>query len=435
MKKVTVYLSAGFIMGWFLCANAMAGDKMSLKFFDNSLKIGGDFYLRTESRSDYYTQDGRTVSDHGLSSRQRLSVDYSPQKGVGIMLTLMNTTDWNDPHPSLFPYAYDHDIDIQQAYIHLEKPLNLPVSFWAGRREVAYLNQRLIGHSYGWTNKPINFDGAGVAVEGKAAKLDLFYLNKVLRDLDENASFDDDWFGDPADLFGTWLTFKGLPLVQQIDTYLLINNDDNHDDSYTTGIRIYGKKGQLDYDTNLSLQYGGKHIAGKRLDRRARAFYMDVGYMFDIPQRPRIAVQYNYASGDGDGSDGSYRSFDQLYGCVHGKYGLMDFFSWRNMHDLYFYTDAYPFKNLKMLCGVHSFWLDKTKDGWYNCYNKLQRRDPTGNARSYVGSEVDILLSYTFLTNFNAKLFYGHFFDGSYIKDTGKSADADYTYSQLEYRF
>jgi len=243
----------------------MAGDKMSLSFFDDKLKVGGDFYVRGESRSHYYSQDGHTVSDQGLSSRQRLSFDFTPQKGAGFMFTLLNTIDWNDPHPYLFPYAYDHEIDVQQAYIYLENPLNLPVSLWSGRKEVAYLNQRLIGHSYGWTNKPINFDGGGIVLDGKMAKLDLFYLNKVLRDLDEETSFNDDWFGKPGDLFGAWLTLKNIPLVQKIDPYLLINNDDEKNDSYTSGIRIYGKKGALDYDANLTLQFGGKYVNGERL--------------------------------------------------------------------------------------------------------------------------------------------------------------------------
>ncbi len=157
--------------------------------------------------------------------------------------------------------------------------------------------------------------------------------------------------------------------------------------------------------------------------------------MFDVPQRPRVALQYNYASGDDDPTDHSYKTFDQLYGCVHGKYGLMDFFCWQNMHDIYLYSDSSLIKSLRMLLGVHAFWLDETKDIWYNCYKKTQRHDTTGNASSYAGTEIDLLLTYSFLTNFKIKAFYGHFFAGSYIRDTGKSNDADYTYFQLEYQF
>ncbi len=419
-----------------LCQTSIAGDRMSLGLFENKLRIGGDFYVRFETRSDYYTQDKRQVNDHGISSRQRLSLDFMPRNDMGFTFTMLRTIDGDDPHSYLFPYAYDHGADVQQAYLHLDRPMDLPFSLWAGRREIAYLNQRLIGHSYGWTNKPINFDGAGVVFDSRVVKVDVFYLNKVLRDLDEANSFNDDWFGKPSDMYGVWITLKDIPLVQKIEPYILINDDDNGNDSTTPGIRIYGKRGAFDYDINLTMQFGHKYVNGEKLERHAQAFYMDMGYTFDLFQKSRIALQYNYASGDDDPGDQSYDTFDQLYGCVHGKYGLMDFFSWQNMHDIYLYGNSSLFiKNLNMLCGVHFFWLDDTHDSWYNCYKKVQRNDPTGDPDSYVGSELDLLLTYSFLTNFKLTAFVGHFFAGSYVRDTGRDRDADYTYFQLEYQF
>ena len=415
--------------------SAMAADKMSLSFFDGKLKVGGDFYVRFETRSDYYTQNGGRIKDHGTSSRQRLSFSLMPKEEFQFVITFLKTLDWDDPHPSLFPYAYDHGTDIQQAYFIL-KPFD-SIQLWAGRREIAYLNQRLIGHSYGWTNKPINFDGAGIIFDGKRVKVDLFYLNKVLRDLDETHAFNDDWYGKPADLYGMWLTFKKVSFLGNIDTYLLFDDRDNKDNSYTPGLRVYGKKGLWDYDTNLSLQFGRKHIRGEKLERHAWAFYVDTGYTFYNPIKARVAFQYNYASGDGDPNDHSYHTFDQLYACVHGKYGLMDLFSWQNMHDLYFYSTLSPIKRIKILSGIHSFWLDDAHDAWYNCYKKVQRHDPTGNADSFIGNEFDLLITYQphYTKNVIFKSFYGHFFASSYVDDTGESDDADYFYLQIEYRF
>jgi len=431
-----------FFLIFLFASSAYGADKMSFSFFDGKVKVGGDFYVRFETRSDYYLRNGRAVKDHGISSRQRISFDISPFKDAGITLTFLKTIDNDEPHPYLFPYAYDHGTDVHQAYIHLKRSF---LSVWAGRREIAYLNQRLIGHSYGWTNKPIIFDGAGIRFDTEDIRLDLFYLNLVLRQLDEATAFNDDWFGKPADLYGIWLTLKKLP-IGNLDLYMLYDDRDGskkgkEDDSYTPGIRIYGKKGAFDYDMNLSLQFGRKHIGGEKLERHAWAFYVDTGYTFFKPFKIRVAAQYNFASGDGDPNDHSYHTFDQLYACVHGKYGLMDFFSWQNMHDIYVYTNLYPSREAKILFGIHSFFLDDTHDAWYNCYKKVQRWDKTGNADSFVGNELDLLIQYNLrtryalLNNFVVKLFYGHFFSGSYVEDTGKSPDADYWYAQLEYRF
>ncbi len=433
------------LLVFFFATSAKASDKMSFSFLDGRIKLGGDFYVRFETRSDYYTRDGRRIKDHGMSSRQRLSLQIAPKENISFLITLLKTIDSDEPHPYLFPYAYDHGTDIHQAYLFIRNLFQSPVSLWFGRREIEYLHQRLIGHSYGWTNKPIIFDGAGLIVDTKKVKVDLFYLNQVLRDLDESPAFNDDWFGKPADLYGIWLTLKRL-YIGNIDLYVLYDDRDSskkgkEDDSYTPGIRIYGKKGSFDYDVNLSLQFGRKHIGGEKLERHAWAFYADFGYTFYEPFKTRIALQYNFASGDGDPNDHSYHTFDQLYACVHGKYGLMDLFCWQNVHDIYAYANLFPEKGTKILFGIHSFFLDDTHDAWYNCYKKIQRWDKTGSASSFVGNELDLLVVYNvrsrnkLLNNFVIKAFYGHFFAGPYVDDTGQDDDADYLYFQVEYRF
>lgn len=438
ITKIKKYIIIIILLFLCLIKSTLATDKMSLSFFDSKLKIGGDFYIRYETRSDYYTKDGKLIKDKGISSRQRLSFEFIPVDKISFTLTLLKTVDWSDPHPTLFPYAYDHEVDIQQAYILFSKNLfNSPISIWIGRREIEYLDERLIGHSYGWTDKPINFDGAGIIFNKKRIKIDIFYLNQVLRVLDETRAFDDDWFGKPADLYGTWFTFKEILFIKNIDIYFLFDNRDDKENSYTPGIRIYGKRGSLDYDINFTLQFGKKYINNKKLNRNAQAFYFDISNTFKNPFKLKTGLQYNYASGDDNPNDNTYHTFDQLYGCVHGKYGLMDFFAWQNMHDLYFYIIFSPIERINILSGIHAFWLDDTHDAWYNAYKKIQRYDPTGKADSFVGSELDFLITYKphYTKNVILKIFYGHFFAGSYVNDTGEKDDADYFYFQIEYQF
>ena len=418
---------------------AFCAERMSIRLLDDKIRIGGQFLIREELKSDYYTRDGKQKSDETLSSRLRLSIDVRPKEGLGFFFTIIDTHDWDDPHPYLSPYAYDHPFDIQQAYIYYS-PKESFFSFWAGRREVVYLNERLIGTSIGWVNKTITYDGAGFSLKRYNAKLDIFYLNRVIPErLDEESSFNDDWFKKPADLYGFWLTKWGVPIVRNLEFYGLYNDTDNGNDSYTFGFRVYGQRGRFDYDTNISLQFGNwrRKFGAKTVSatRRAQAFYIDLGYRFENPLPFRIAIQYNFASGDKDPRDHKYETFDQLYGCVHGKYGLMDFFRWQNMHDLYTYIDIKSSPCSRFLFGIHSFWLAQPEDAWYNTYNAIQRLDTTGRAHRFVGNEIDILFVISFLKNFKLKLFYGHFFPATYIRDTGKSRDADYTYYELSYEF
>lgn len=81
MKKgVCVYFLVCFSLTLFFCKGAIAGDEMSLSLFNNKLRVGGDFYVRFETRSDYYAQDGGRIKDHGTSSRQRLSFSLIPME-------------------------------------------------------------------------------------------------------------------------------------------------------------------------------------------------------------------------------------------------------------------------------------------------------------------------------------------------------------------
>jgi len=421
-----------FIMLFYFSNLSFGAERMSITLFDDKLRIGGQFFLRQEARNNYYTSDGGVVSDDTLSSRLRLSLEAKPTKGLILHLTLIDARDWDDPHPYLFPYTNDHPFDLQQCYLELDRPGGLPLTIWGGRREVVYLNERLIGTSIGWTNKDITYDGGGLKVSRGKTEVDFFTLNKVDPKLpDENDCFNDDWFDEiPANLYGIWLTNQNFPI--KVEIFGLFDDRKDRNDIYTSGWRLSGKKGIFDFDYGFAYQWGHNQVGRQRLSRRAWATYVETGWT--IKKELRAAIQYNFASGDDDPDDGKYKTFDQMYGCVHGLYGLMDFFSWQNMHDFYPYLQATPFSNLKITFGLHSFWLAQPEDSWYNAYKKVQRRDLTGRASRYVGEELDALVVWNFKQVY-LKAFAGHFFAGSYVEDTGRSPDANYGYGEIGWEF
>ena len=59
---------------------------------------------------------------------------------------------------------------------------------------------------------------------------------------------------------------------------------------------------------------------------------------------------------------------------------------------------------------------------------------------SYVGSEMDLIATYAFSPQITFEAGYGHFFRGSYVKEslsapTHGSADADFVYLQTSFNF
>ncbi|MBR0552589.1 alginate export family protein [Stakelama marina] len=103
---------------------------------------------------------------------------------------------------------------------------------------------------------------------------------------------------------------------------------------YTTGTRLMKAPapGRGDFEFEAMLQFGTAHRSAAPGDTTprdvwAQAFHGEVGYTFDRPMSPRVALVADYASGQDD-SDKITR-FDQLYGAIFpdfappGLYGPM----------------------------------------------------------------------------------------------------------------
>ena len=85
--------------------------------------------------------------------------------------------------------------------------------------------------------------------------------------------------------------------------------------------------------------------------------------------------------------------------------------------------------------GKPFFWLADTHDAWYRANGVTQVRAISPKASSYVGSELDLNLTWKITKNFSLGGGCGHFFDGKYAKATGASSDADFAYVQATLQF
>jgi hypothetical protein len=229
MKRVTMKkMSAAFhvLLGFHMwCSSANAAEKMALTypFFSGHIRLGGQYVLRQEMRSNFYTQDGRAqTSQDFLTSRVRLATDVNPGGNIGFFFMLTDTRDYYSrrphEHQDLLPFAFNHPMDIQQCYAHFG-PNEIPISLWAGRKEVIYLKERLIGTSIGWTTKVITYDGGTITFDGSKLNLDLLYVNRVVpiqvgRHIpsDERRYFNDGWLGGQPIYTVCGLDYQGYTL-------------------------------------------------------------------------------------------------------------------------------------------------------------------------------------------------------------------------------
>jgi hypothetical protein len=154
--------------------------------------------------------------------------------------------------------------------------------------------------------------------------------------------------------------------------------------------------------------------AGGR-DLRAFASYIEGGYTFKAPWKPRLGLEYSYGSGDGNAADNKQGAFQNLFPTNHLHYGLMDAFSWSNIHDIALHLSAKPTTKLTTSLDYHVLWLADTADIWRRANATTAVRPANAAASNYAGSELDVLVTYAASSHLTLTAGYSHFFAGDYL--------------------
>ena len=169
------------------------------------------------------------------------------------------------------------------------------------------------------------------------------------------------------------------------------------------------------------------------------------GYTFtNFWSQPRLGAVYSYSSGDSNPNDGTHGTFDNLFPTNHRLYGLMDFFSLQNVQDLRGTLQLKPLSRLNLALEGHGFWLADTHDNFYTVAGAprggVGTTPGTGyginpSYSSFVGTELDVIATYSVTRYAQVEAGYGHFFVGDYIRQSLAapgfgSKDANYFYVQ-----
>ena len=432
-----------------------------LCFSDGKLCIDIQERIRFEARENTFdfNEDSTALNDDiFVLNRFRIGIAFKPVEWLKFYAQGQDAHEWFSDRPNIpgvLGAEGDDNFDLRQAYIQVG-PKSLNVT--AGRQILAYGDERLIGPS-DWTNFSRTFDAARLHYEQSKFSIDLFASTPayIFRD-----SF------DQSDLFNGSethrdLVFSGIyasttaltPLT--MDFYALFLDEDNrafvpvaltypgtsistpgtHTDFVTLGTRIKGDPKKLhgwEYEGEFAFQTGEV----SDLDLTSFAAHIGAGYNFKCPWSPRLFFEYNYASGDSDPTDGDIETFQNLFPSNHNKYGFMDLFSWQNLHDPELSFKVKPCKQVALETDFHGFWLADTNDAWYraNGTSKVRPITPASrDASSYVGSEIDLLVTYQPVKFLNIWAGYSHFFAGDYLNATGPSDDADFGYVQATISF
>lgn len=425
--------------------------------------IGGQARARFESKSGFAVAGaGTTAVDFSKSTpdnnywllREKIHVGWNPCSWFTVFGEARDSSSFNDKRT---PEPEEDSIDLHQAWVELGDAKQFPVTTKVGRQELAYGDERLVG-AFDWNNIGRVFDVAKLRFENENLWVDAFAGRVVLaNDSEFNVVNDYDWFS------GVYASTRTLVPKQETQLYFLSRNTGAQSptattgspqaggppqrDIYTIGLRVKSLPGQFggwDYDAELAGQLGDyfEPSLTNNLDHEAFAAHVGGGYTWTKAKAtPRVGLEYNYASGDSNPTDGKHGTFENLFPTNHKFYGYMDFVSWQNIHNVRFTASAKPLKNLTFTVDYHLFWLADTSDNFYSVSGAARKTGGYGikpGNDNFAGSELDLIATYSVKRIGAVQAGYGHFFRGDYVKQslagTG-SQDADWFYVQAVFNF
>lgn len=452
-SKNSTAASAGLINDW-LRGKSEAADPWD---------VGGSVRLRYDTKDDGgpfanndFIHRGLENDNDYFTARTRVHLGYTPSGWLNLFAEGRDARAWGDDRPG---NPENDEFDFYQGYFVLGNPKEFPLTLKVGRQEMLYGDERFVGVS-DWTATGRSFDAAKLRFENDDFWVDAFVSRVVIVYDDHfNQPNDYDWFS------GLYASTRKLIPWQESQLFFLARNVGEESpnasapgvggpgerDVYTLGTRHKSLPGKLrgwDYSTELAGQFGGIVQGGVYRDLRSFMADVTLGYTWEETwSAPRLGVGYTYASGDSDATDGDTETFEPLLGTNHSLYGLMDLFGLRNTHNPSASFSFKPAKGLSVRLLYLMFWLADDRDFLYpesgsgrnaNGYGQNPQFD------SYVGSEVDLVVSYQppRLRGTEFQLGYGHFFVGDYIKQSvhsipanGSAVDADWFYVQAKFSF
>ncbi|NOX58842.1 MAG: alginate export family protein [Planctomycetes bacterium] len=399
------------------------------------LSLGGEFRFQMESHTNLAFGARPRTQDTFQLYRNLLHFDLKYRDSarfflqVGSMLVSSR---------SLPPRAIDENrFTFQQFFFDL-KPFgdNTPMTVRIGRQDLQYGKQRFIS-PLDWSNTRRRFDAVKVFWREDNFDLDFFYSKPTVVDKQRL-----DRWNEEVDFYGAYFSYKAIPrhtidafFFGQDDTRDRTNPNGNSGDMsrYTLGATLIGKTGDFDYNGFVAGQWG--RWAGDTI--QAWAWGVEAGYtLSDVAWKPRIGTGFDWASGDEDPLDGKVGTFDQLFPLGHAYLGFLDLIGRQNINAFHFDLTAWPIpKKVKAKIAYHAFWLNAKRDALYNAGGAPGRRDTTGASGTEVGHEVDLTVVWKIDPHQSMLFGYSHFWDSTFITNTGASDDPDMLYVRYSFKF
>jgi hypothetical protein len=326
------------------------------------------------------------------------------------------------------PSTIYNPMDLRQGYVAVDLGGSIHVGVKAGRQELLFGGERLIGAADWGMSR--TFDAVDLSLAHGRAGVDLFAGSVVQID---STRFDRHKPGEHV--YGAYGSIRNVAPGMNVEPYLLFKQTllvksetgvAGDGLVVSPGVRVFGKApGRLDYTAEVVLQRGS--YSADRVAATAQS-YVAGWTIVDSAFKPRVSVEYNYASGDSTNKDGVRGTFDQFYPTNHGNYGMIDQFGWKNLKNWRAGFDCVPVKKMKLRGDFNEFSLATAQDALYNSSGGSAALNRSATS-SRIGSEINVVALYQWSKIWKFGAGYGRLFAGDFLKQS--KAGFGYTYPYL----
>ncbi len=388
-----------------------------------------DLRERTESQTSLnYTSGNFELYD---LTRVRAALEIRPTS------YLTGYIQAQDTHALALPLKYvaanmRDSFDDRQAYLQFHRK---PVSLEAGRFELKYGGERLVGIS-DWTNNSRTWDGF-LGKVGDKNRIDLFTTSVVTvhaTSLDKHGA--GLTFHGAVGTISTWVPHTTLQPFVYIKAFPRVSSQQaifGTETEVTPGIEATGNYGGFDYNALGALQRGSY----SNDSIHAGAAYVKAGYSAtSLTWKPRLRGEYDYATGNPHTDAHRIGTFDQQYPSNHNAFGLVDLFGFQNIRMERLNLDLNPAKHLTLL--IQQEWLNlaNVHDSIYNGSAGVIVKAPTaGFLRSGIGRDFDASGKYVFHDYLVINLGVGHFSPDGAMSENKHGEPLTLAYGSITYRF
>lgn len=388
-----------------------------------SLVIGGQLRLRTEYRTVnlYGAENPKDTDEDFTILRTRVNFDARLLDHVRAFVEIQDSRVFGEELGVLNDLE---GVDLHQGFVDFEHLFGSDFTFRAGRFELSLWNQRLIS-PLDW--HPVSRSWDGILIFGKAGD---WHLWGGFHAIAEDPVVDSD---KDTDLYWVSATYAGVPDHEFGGAFFWLHtNTGSADFSFGTAtLHAQGKFGSgFDYSADGVIQFGDN----EERDVHAHAWAATFGYTFAGDWKPRLGLEWTFATGDKDPTDDEFETFNPLFPFGHFYQGYLDIFAWINGHDLAAHFECRPAADWWAEIAFHAFLLDSTNDSWFNA-GGLPIRTSLVADHHEVGYELDLSFKHWLSPDVWFWFGYSHFFAGDYVEDTGKSPDTDWLWLQLTANF